>query len=146
MARATGCTINTVACTRMSVSAARPVHTARPRTRRGFLTVGPTPPTPSAATRVATVVASSRGSSCSCAALAFFMLQPGCSNNAQANEACIRQLHLANWHAPTDSTEPPTPCPAICATIFQLCVVICSTNEKRQGRSAGKGEVQCQQR
>lgn len=33
-------------------------------------------------------------------ARAFFMLQPGCSNNAQANEACARPwLHVAIWHA-----------------------------------------------
>lgn len=71
-ARATGCTINTVACSRMSVSAARP---ARPRTKRGFLTVGsaaahqplPSPSLPSpCATRVATVASSSGSSCCSC--------------------------------------------------------------------------------
>lgn len=85
---------------------------------RGFLTVGsavaPLPPLPLVLQLWQAVVAAA-------AALAFFMLQPGCSNNAQANEACIRQLHLANWHAPTDSSCPRPPFSYLCNDFPTLC-------------------------
>lgn len=151
-----GCTINTVACSRMSVSAARPVQ-RQATYPESFLdcrfcpSLCPSQPHPPShpvlaplAIVASTAVAAAAAAVARVLARAFFMLQPGCSNNAQANEACIRQLHLApaaarpltaqlRLSASAFPTKPPQPFSYLCSD-FQLCVVIYGTNEKRRER------------